>query len=511
MRKKANVVKKRTGRRSPKQPTEQRKSLQAPSAPIEHVVVLMLENRSFDHMLGFLKQANPEINGLTGTESCPLDPHNPTSPVVTVTDQATLRGGLEIDPGHELQDVAMQLYGTKNSDFHVQPLNNGYVANYAEHLKNKDNNDPLAGSEQIMHCFNPEKLKVLATLAREYCLCDNWHSSMPGPTWPNRFFVHAGTSGGQTNNNMVLWKAQTVFQKLARGNHDWGIFFQDIPQSLAIRSLWKAFLSRKNFHFMPRFFEWAEAGKLPSYSFIEPQYFEFLPAQKKADDQHPPHDVINGEWLISDIYNALRASPKWESTLFVILYDEHGGTYDHQPPSTATPTESVSEEFDFSRLGVRVPAVLVSPYIAKNTVDHTLYDHTSLIATLGKILNVNTSSLSRRTREANTFQHNLSLPEPRTNTPKTITPFQETRQSLSRRRSLYAQPRPMLVQQALAQQQISAAPLNDLQRQLLQLAHELDQRETPEVKTLLHAQRINTEYDAAVYVRSRILKLTPTK
>lgn len=466
---------------------------------VQHIVVLMLENRSFDHMLGFLKSQDSRIDGLTGTESNPLDPSSSTVTLVPVRDDSQYTGRLNVDPGHDQPDVGFQLYGSSSYDFSQTPANNGFVFDYIQR-----NNGDVAAGRQIMSCFSPQKVSVLATLARQFCVCDRWFSSLPGPTWPNRFFTHAATSSGFVDNKFRLYSMETFYHRLEQAGLSWSIYYHDIPQSLAISSLWGDILKARIRRFQA-FLDDARAGNLPLYSFIEPRYFEFF-FTKKANDEHPPHDVSMGEALISDVYNALRSSPDWEKTLLVILYDEHGGTYDHvAPEKTVNPDgkNSQSPPFDFTRLGIRVPAVLVSPYIPPGTVDHTTYDHTSLIATARKRFGLS-ESLTNRDASAKTFDANLSLPTPRTDTPPSLTPAGTAPESLLARAASYAPLPADAARQALAAQEDSQAPLSEFQKSLVELAQNLNIPQPPTASMLDAATPIRTEHDGAVYVRDRI-------
>src|SRR5580704_14383200 len=156
--------------------------------PIEYFIVLMLENRSFDHMLGYLKAPDYAIEGLDGTQS------NQDSSEVAVPVDSTARyaGDFDPDPGHDFADVTIQLYGTSQPAPGAVPDMSGFVKSYAKRC-----NGDVAASHRIMKCFDPARLPVLATLAQQYAVCDHWFSSIPGPTLPNRLFVHAGTSGGR--------------------------------------------------------------------------------------------------------------------------------------------------------------------------------------------------------------------------------------------------------------------------------------------------------------------------
>jgi phospholipase C len=225
-------------------------------------------------------------------------------------------------------------------------------------------------------------LPALHTLAENFTICDHWFASLPGPTWPNRLYVHSGTSLGRVtmpegvmNANLHWYNQTTLYDRLNEKKVSWNIYFGDVPQSLVLVNQ----LAPRNmihYHHMQRFFEHAagEEGDFPNYVFIEPSY-----NQPGANDDHPCHNVLEGERLIAEVYNALRANdPLWRCSLLVVLYDEHGGYYDHITPPVADPPDHHQEEFTFDKLGVRVPAVLVSPYANKQVVN-TQFDHTSLL------------------------------------------------------------------------------------------------------------------------------------
>lgn len=208
------------------------------------------------------------------------------------------------------------------------------------------------------------------------------------------------------------------------------------------------------------------------------------------------------------MYNALRSSKAWERTLLVILYDEHGGTYDHvPPPRTVNPDGKVSTDppFDFTRLGVRVPAILVSPLIPRGNIDHTTYDHTSTLATVCKRFNL-PSSLTARDAGANTFETNLSLATPRTNTPKVITPTGRTARSPAERARAYAPLPPTSARKAAKAGEASRAPLTELQQSLVTLARQLNAVRPAAARALRQAIPVTTEHEAAVHVREEVLE-----
>lgn len=327
--------------------------------PIEHIVVLMMENNSFDRMLG-------AIPGVDGVNPAHLETNPDFPDGAPVAQQITDAPNIQDDPEHELDDVIDQIQGPCE----------GFVRDFAQHY-------PQSGSTEragIMAYYGLGNLPVLHTLAQSFAICDRWFSSLPGPTWPNRFFVHSGTSlghvkmpNGVLQPNLHLYDQPTVYQRLSEQNIDWAIYYGDFPQSLVMTAQW---LHLDRYHKMEEFFAAANgpAESFPQYSFIEPCYFG-----SAQNDQHPPSDVFAGEALIARVYNALFQNAElWQKTLFVILYDEHGGFYDHVEPPAAIPPDDNTKEFAFNQYGVRVPALLISPWIGHRVI-HDLFDHTSLL------------------------------------------------------------------------------------------------------------------------------------
>jgi phospholipase C len=262
-----------------------------------------------------------------------------------------------------------------------------------------------------MRCFDPSGLPVLTRLASEFCACTRWHASMPGPTWPNRFFAHGAQSGGMVSNRPIAVKS--IFDSLCEARLKSRIYFHDIPQAFGNTTVLDLFLQQNQYFSVKRFRDLAKdvsRGDLAAYTFIEPQYFEIgdfnkgwqrwlyrllaklgLAGGQKANDQHPPHDVRMGERLIADVYRAIAKSKReyWRNTMLLIVYDEHGGLYDSKPvPPSIDPVPGGPHETDFSfnRYGVRVPAVVVSPYVVNHPGDATLYDHASICRTLERCL-----------------------------------------------------------------------------------------------------------------------------
>jgi len=353
---------------------------------ISHVVVLMLENRSFDNLLGKLYPKSDRFDGLSGSETNP-DLEGRPVPVKNIPGS----GQLSIinpwpDPGELFTDINEQLFRTQTPAPGQTPTMDGFVSNFL-HQPDASENHYGELAQRIMHYYEPEQVPVISRLARQFAVCDQWFASAPCQTWPNRFFMHTGTAGGFENNEPYHFLEEpTIFDRLTEklGPNSWVIYRHDFSLALNLPRLWFFPL---NFFLFSDFLDDAKNGNLPAYSFIEPRY---LPATELPNDQHPPHGVTAGEQLIATVYNALRNGPQWTSTLLIITYDEHGGCYDHVPPPAAVPPDTTpTSPFGFDRYGVRVTAVIVSPYIKTNTIlrapkGSAPFDHTSILATLRK-------------------------------------------------------------------------------------------------------------------------------
>jgi phospholipase C len=335
-----------------------------PADPIKHVIVLMLENRSFDHMLGGLSPVIPGLNGVDPAASRGNKDYDGT--------EYKQVGGaaydLNYDPKHELQHVAHQMSGG----------NAGFVEDFSRSYHLSQSSDRA----EIMKYFEDGRLPALHTLAKNFGVCDQWFSSVPGPTWANRFFMHSGTSigivsmpEGIMDANLHWYDQTTLYDRLNEKKITWRIYYSDIPQSLMLVHQMEPH-NVKNYFKMHQFYldVAADEKEFPQYSFIEPAYYP-----PGASDDHPPHDIMEGEKLIAEIYNALRRNDDlWKSTLFIVLFDEHGGLYDHVVPPPAVPPDHYAQEYDFTQLGIRVPAILISPYVAKGVIKER-FDHTSIL------------------------------------------------------------------------------------------------------------------------------------
>ncbi|TVU36807.1 hypothetical protein EJB05_18755 [Eragrostis curvula] len=424
--------------------------------PIKTVVVVVMENRSFDHMLGWMKRLNPEIDGVTGGEWNPTNTTDPAAPRVYFGEGAQY---VDPDPGHSYQEIRQQIFGSDDASGPAKM--DGFVQQARS----------LGGNmtDAVMHGFAPDSVAVYRELVSQFAVCDRWFASVPSSTQPNRLFVHSGTSGGATSNNPQLllkgYPQRTIFDNIHDAGLSFGVYYQDIPAVTFYRSLRKLKYLTKFHQFHPMFRDHARKGSLPNYVVIEQHYLDSK--LNPGNDDHPSHDVYQGQMFVKEIYETLRASPQWNQTLMVLTYDEHGGFFDHVP----TPVNGVPSpdgivgpppyNFTFDRLGVRVPAILISPWIEKGTVVHgpngptptSQYEHSSIPATVKKLFDLPQDFLTKRDAWAGTFESVVQTrTEPRTDCPEQL-------------------PMPTRIRQTEANEE---AKLSEFQQELIQLASVLN-------------------------------------
>jgi phospholipase C len=408
-------------------------------AKIDHVIVLALENRSFDHMLGFLEHPDPRFDGL-GNGGPHENPGWNGGPSVAATSEALAVVPAGPDHSHEgvLAQLAVRGGGPTNQGFVSSyerrcrglaqpsfggvfgPLVNWWNRRKAQATGAIENRGPL-----VMRCQHPDNVPVLGTLALGFAVCTRWFCSVPGETWPNRNFLHAATSDGETNIELRTYSDRTIFELLEEDyGLDWHIYHDDTPQLWAFPNLWDSAQRHARWFPFSEFSRHVEQGRLPAYSFLEPNHRPPVHSLDRSpvigtpgvsNSQHPENNLVadesydgfatkdtdfaRAESLIADVYEALRANPGvFERSVLVVTYDEHGGFYDHVAPPTDVPNpgdppsrlgkvlelllHKKAGNFDFTMLGPRVPAVVVSPYIASGTIDDTPRDHASVPATL---------------------------------------------------------------------------------------------------------------------------------
>jgi phospholipase C len=374
---------------------------------IEHIVVLMMENRSFDQMLGYLRRDGlPDVDGLTGAESN-RDPEGVEhrvfewGPSETVFSLPEDPSGKVLDPDHSKDGVKVQL----------RDGNQGFVRDF---VQSRPKPIPPEFNRLPMGYYGAQHLPTYDFLARNFCVCDAWHSSVPGDTWPNRQFALAGREGPKALPSLLtrlraIFKSQLKFLSSAPiydvpaftrqlGDRQWRWYSHDPATLRAVDGRYRNFrdLKRDNFAYFDRqkvsiltealerplvtpdsFLDDAANGTLREVSWIDPNFIDLKVLESTSDDDHPPSDIRAGQSLVLEAYEALRNSRKWENTLMIVVYDEHGGFYDHVQP----PRLDVDDGSGYATYGVRVPALVIGPRV-RPQVCHQPLDHTSLIKTI---------------------------------------------------------------------------------------------------------------------------------
>ena len=437
---------------------------------IEHVVVLMMENRAFDHLLGSLSlDDDSTVDGcVPGKAGCsnPENPEDSSSPEHDVTFNAVYQ---QTDPCHSIACTTQQIFGVAESSNNIPeaPYNEASMRGF---LKSYD--DPTGGNGvSIMDQFDSTAVPILTTLAKEFALFDGWFASVPGPTQPNRAYAASATSDGMAlNNQTTLAKGmpqKTMFKQLIEMGLDYKVYFQDAPDILMFKDL------RRNkpferIHQIRKFYDHVANGELPEMTWLEPAYFDM--ENHPASDQHPSHDVSEGEVLIKNVYESLRASPLWDKTALIITYDEHGGFFDHVgPPTENVPNpdgkNGIEVPFAFDRLGVRIPTIVVSPWVPKGKVVPAMpsggpqYEHSSLVATIvHKLFTPKDDKpapvfLTKRDAWAATFETVFSEQAVREDCPATLP-------VVPSHRRLYPTTLP-------SRESLGASPISDLQKELV--------------------------------------------
>lgn len=425
---------------------------------IKHVVYLMLENRSFDHVCGWLYDRDEKGINFVGRDGpfdgaslamCNIDP-GAQGGAQTVylskykdgrLSEAWDLDFLPEDPYHDKTDVMRQLfYGQKEGYARrAVPEMRGFVWNNGVHA--------------VMQTYTPEQLPVLNGLAREFAVSDAWFSAMPSATDPNRAFAFTGSAQGTLNNfqngyQYIYWPFSphraSIWKVLwSNGFTDWKIY--NSVEWLNFVHTYHLFLQgqipavdaavEKNhpssfIGSIEQFKKDARAGKLPAFSLLEPAWI----ATAGTSSYHPGADPVVGERALNEIYEALKTGPAWPETLFIITFDEHGGIFDHVPPPYAENPwpNDVNDGFCYDLMGVRVPAILVSPLIKRHTVfrssDETAYDSTSILATLLNWYGIPKARwcLGERTRHAPTFEGVIQRETPRGTAPSFTPPYDKS-------------------------------------------------------------------------------------
>ena len=315
-------------------------------AGIEHIVVLMMENRSFDHFLGALKTdagyaSKAQLEGLTGNESNPA----PDGSAVKVFKMANFTPE---DPPHGWDAVHNQFNAGKND---------GFVKEHAG-----------ASQDEVMGFHDRSQLPLYYWFADNFTVCDHWFASVLGPTWPNRYYLHATTSKGKKDNKPIIPAPDTIWDRLKDKN----LTFKNYAAGATtwyVGGFVAKLLQQNPSAPISGFFDAAKTGKLPSFCLVDPDF--------TASDDHPAHNILRGQAFVASVYKALAESPAWSKSLLIITYDEHGGFHDHVAPPAAT-----DDDPEFAHQGFRVPALVIGPTVKKGYVCKTVLEHSSVAATL---------------------------------------------------------------------------------------------------------------------------------
>ncbi|HEY5921306.1 MAG TPA: alkaline phosphatase family protein [Kofleriaceae bacterium] len=370
-------------------------------ARISSVVVLCMENRSFDHYFGALSLPRDRgglgvtgINGLKGGET------NRTTGGSTIQSRV-LDDFTPHDLPHEWGEMHAMFDGGRMGGF-VRAAEAAARTRTAELQKNKDASlrvgpDELASimAREAMGYHTPAQLPMLYALARQSTLCEHWYSSVMGPTWPNRFFLHGGDSRGvQSNTPITSINWESILDVVHKSGKESKNFYHDVAwlrgaspsPTREARDIFEDMVSSFDALTPTGFFARARENKLPALSIIDPHFGLFNP--QDANDDHPDfgggegHHVRMGQALIASIVAALAQNrDQWNRTLFVITYDEGGGFYDHAKPPTTYDARA-----DFRQLGFRVPALVIGPYARRGCSVKTTLDHTSLLSSIIRLL-----------------------------------------------------------------------------------------------------------------------------
>jgi phospholipase C len=385
---------------------------------IHHIVVLMLENRSFDNLLGFqygLSAAN------SNTYHNP-PPDGPEHTVASWSNTGTDYDTMTIpnpDPGELFNQMSQQIWGLttppSGSTIPTEPGPLGPMGGFAQNYLTISG-VTTANVRNIMHAFTSAQVEALSALASAFVAVETYYASAPCQTLPNRCFAQLGTANGFVNNETTYpdgatilnapYFGTTIFNQIsATPGRDWRVYFGDFPLALAMVEVWRYTFTK--FRWFADFTYDVNRGDLPAYTWIEPSYL-ILP-----NDMHPPHDVLLGDMLVAKVYNTLRQSALWPNTLLIITFDEHGGCYDRFLPGAALPPGGpYVDGFTFDRYGVRVPTVLCSPHIPKTRTGMSgpFYDHTSILSTVRTAFGIQGGALSQREAKANGLGDFLTLP-----------------------------------------------------------------------------------------------------
>jgi phospholipase C len=364
---------------------------------IEHFVVMVLENHSYDNILGMLGRGDGFTLGANGLPTA-------TNPYP----DGRIQHAFRMPTTCQLSSGPSQTWLASHNSY-----DNGKMDGFVKTRRNVLDSSIVGGV--AMGYWTGEDLPFTYSLARTFPIGDRWFCSVLGQTWPNRRYLIAGTSAGMTDDvgtsdlSLVVPVAGTIFNRLDEYGISWEnyVAFYPLgatPELYPVNDTIPELLHHKG---LDDFFSDAAAGKLPSFSFIDENYL--------TQSQENPQNIVNGEALLAQVVHAVGSSPLWPKTMFILLYDEHGGYYDHVPPPAAIPPDNIEPLIEpgegaydgFARYGIRIPSVVVSPYAKANYVTHVVHDHTSVLAMLERKWNL--PALTYRDANANDMTDFLDM------------------------------------------------------------------------------------------------------
>jgi phospholipase C len=324
---------------------------------IDTLVIVQMENRSFDHYLGSLSllDGRADVDGLTAAMVNPAADGSPVGIRKLTTEHV-----ISPDPPHSHAGALKQWNAGAND---------GFVRAWEPLLSGADKAKKL---DYIMGYHTRETLPVTYALADAFTVCDRWFCSLLAPTWPNRFYTHAATADGHWSNKTPI-DVPTPYPLLAQAGYTYGCYHANLLYFMVTITS----MSIEDNHAAPldQFFEHAAAGTLPNVSIVEPAF--------GSSSDHPPEDTRQGQVFISSVYEALRQSPHWERSMMVVLYDEHGGFFDHVAPPKVQGESRAAEGFD--QLGFRIPGMVISPLAARGAAFHDVVDHASVPSLISNV------------------------------------------------------------------------------------------------------------------------------
>jgi len=379
-------------------------SAQSPTASglsnIKNVVVLVQENLSFDHFFGGLTY-NSSIDGVVDGKYC--NPSNISDLVSSkVCAKNTAQNIASEDPNHSIAGGNMQIFGSYHPLIGDKPAMEGFITEQRASYEQ----DNLTRAAEVINYFTPNHIPVFNAIAENFVLFDRWFAAVPGPTNPNRAYLTSGTSYGHGMNddafNQSALPQRSIFEQLSEKGISWANYENStrsdpsfLPDALFYKWTANSDNGRSRIHPIGQFYKDASAGNLPSFSWINPECCNYM-------SMHPPSPINMGENFVKGIYEAIRGSPQWNETLFILTFDEHGGFADHvSPPEDVPPGDSLTYTetapdgepytFHFNRLGIRVPTMLISPWVSKGLVQNKPADgrgeftHTSILKFLSDL------------------------------------------------------------------------------------------------------------------------------